>query len=291
MEIQSILLWLTVPLLTYGAAFVFIFLMLRKRRLQRAQNKLPFDELRRRPAGEALRLKLMGLDDKLTEETTTLLIVPGLICLCTWFSRAKGLPVFIPLILLSLAWTFFIAKRLVRTFQDRSNYQLGFDGERFVGEELTRLIGAGFEVYHDVPFDGFNMDHVLVGPPGVFLVETKTRRKPVIDSRTTKCQVEFDGEKLYWPRTTETRDLEQATNNARTLSRWLASAAGDPVYVTPILTFPGWWVALKKPCKTVFVLNPKQIYDFCAHKPPVLDSNMIKRICHQMNEKCKLEIE
>jgi hypothetical protein len=26
----------------------------------------------------------------------------------------------------------------------------------------------GFEVYHDLPFEGFNMDHVLVGCQGVY---------------------------------------------------------------------------------------------------------------------------
>jgi len=54
----------------------------------------------------------------------------------------------------------------------------GFDGERYVGEALTPLVAQGFEIYHDVPFEGFNIDHVPVGPPGIFAVETKTRRKP-----------------------------------------------------------------------------------------------------------------
>jgi hypothetical protein len=32
-----------------------------------------------------------------------------------------------------------------------------------MGEKLSRLIALGFEIYHDVPFDKFNVDHVLVG--------------------------------------------------------------------------------------------------------------------------------
>jgi hypothetical protein len=39
----------------------------------------------------------------------------------------------------------------------------------------------------NVPFDGFNIDRVLVGPPGVFSVETKTRREPVSDSLSPAC--------------------------------------------------------------------------------------------------------
>jgi len=82
------------------------------------------------------------------------------------------------------------------------------------GEELTGLIAFGFEIYHDVPFDGFNIDHVLA--------------------------------------------LEQAGRNTKTLSEWLSSATGDAVVVTPILTFPAWWVNRKVPPNPVHVLSPKK---------------------------------
>ena len=37
----------------------------------------------------------------------------------------------------------------------------------------------GFAVFHDVPGDkAFNVDHVVIGPQGVFAVETKGRGKP-----------------------------------------------------------------------------------------------------------------
>jgi hypothetical protein len=137
---------------------------------------------------------------------------------------------------------------------ERENYRLGFDGERFVGEELSRLIAHGYEVYHDVPFDGFNIDHVLVGPGGVFSVETKTRRKPVSESQGKEYHVQFDGSCLRWPWGTDTHGLDQAVNNARTLSQWLGSAVGDPVYVAPILTLPGWMVDRSVPRCRVHLL-------------------------------------
>jgi len=43
----------------------------------------------------------------------------------------------------------------------------------------------------DVVGDGFNVDHVLIGPAGVFTVETKTHSKPRGDAR-----VVFDGEAI-----------------------------------------------------------------------------------------------
>jgi len=51
--------------------------------------------------------------------------------------------------------------QILRAAQGTIRLQLGFDGERYVGEALTPLVADGFEIYHDSPFEGFNIDHVL----------------------------------------------------------------------------------------------------------------------------------
>jgi len=84
-----------------------------------------------------------------------------------------------------LGWTLYVGREIRSLARERADYRLGFDGERFVGEELSRLIAFGYEIYHDVPFDGFNIDHVLVEPSGVYASETKTHCKP-IDERAGK---------------------------------------------------------------------------------------------------------
>ncbi|GJM24502.1 MAG: hypothetical protein DHS20C16_09170 [Phycisphaerae bacterium] len=48
----------------------------------------------------------------------------------------------------------------------------------------------GYRVYHDIQCDGFNIDHVLIGPGGVFVIETKTASKPTKGNATIK----YDGE-------------------------------------------------------------------------------------------------
>lgn len=52
------------------------------------------------------------------------------------------------------------------------------EGEKAVGRFLDRLRERGYSVFHDVLGANFNIDHVLVGPGGVFTVETKTWSKP-----------------------------------------------------------------------------------------------------------------
>jgi len=55
----------------------------------------------------------------------------------------------------------------------------GIEGERAVGQFLERLREDGYHVFHDLTGDGFNIDHVLIGPAGIFTIETRTWSKPV----------------------------------------------------------------------------------------------------------------
>jgi len=49
----------------------------------------------------------------------------------------------------------------------------GIRGEERVAEVLTELETEGFRVLHDLDTGRGNADHVLVGPTGVFVIETK----------------------------------------------------------------------------------------------------------------------
>jgi hypothetical protein len=61
---------------------------------------------------------------------------------------------------------------------------------------------------------------------------------------------------------------------------------GEPVKAKPILTFPGWFVKLTGK-SDVHVLNPKQIRDVILCAPPQLFPEQIKRIVHQVEQKCR----
>jgi hypothetical protein len=51
--------------------------------------------------------------------------------------------------------------------------QRGIEGEERVGSLLDALQPEGFMVIHDLEIGRGNADHVLVGPTGVFVIETK----------------------------------------------------------------------------------------------------------------------
>jgi hypothetical protein len=52
--------------------------------------------------------------------------------------------------------------------------RLGRDGEKIVAEQLECLRESGAQVFHDVPGDGFNLDHVVISNHGIYAIETKT---------------------------------------------------------------------------------------------------------------------
>jgi hypothetical protein len=52
-------------------------------------------------------------------------------------------------------------------------------GEQWTAEELEKL-DDGWRVYHDIPDGRGNWDHVVVGPAGVFVVDTKHVSEPAI---------------------------------------------------------------------------------------------------------------
>jgi hypothetical protein len=55
----------------------------------------------------------------------------------------------------------------------------GATGEEEVGELLAELTDDGWHVVHDATLGRGNVDHVLVGPGGVYTVETKSHAGPV----------------------------------------------------------------------------------------------------------------
>ena len=65
------------------------------------------------------------------------------------------------------------AERLLRSVE---MYERGALGERATGAVLESLRHEGFVVFHDVRWPGrqrANIDHVVVGPPGVFVIDSK----------------------------------------------------------------------------------------------------------------------
>jgi len=118
--------------------------------------------------------------------------------------------------------------------------QLGRDGELAVGQFLEQqLMPHGARVLHDVPADGFNLDHVVIAPQGVFVIETKTRTKP----RYRAARVTFAQGGLRIGGFKPDRDpITQVRASSRWLSRLLSEETGQSALARGVVLFPGWFV-------------------------------------------------
>jgi hypothetical protein len=111
-----------------------------------------------------------------------------------------------------------------------------------VGQELDQLMRRGAIVFHDLPANGFNIDHVVLASEGVFALETKGFTKPKRGMGKADATVQYDGSLLRFPHWVGNNPLAQAERQARWLGDWLSKAMARPVSVQPVLALPGWFV-------------------------------------------------
>lgn len=162
--------------------------------------------------------------------------------------------------LLVSAFGIFVAcsiRLVVRNGRARRMALEGLKAEIYTAHELNRLIASGCTVLHDVPAEGFNLDHVVIGAKAVFLVETKSVRKPAknaVDSH----KVAYDGMKLRFPHFTSSSPIDQAKREAEWLRKYLQSTLRRNVPVVPTVALPGWWIDSPKmaAADSVRVFNP-----------------------------------
>lgn len=175
--------------------------------------------------------------------------------------------------------------------QRRADDYLGFFGERYVAEWLDPLKASGWFIFHDVPCAGaagkFNLDHVAVGPGGVWVVETKTRRKGRARPGFEEHKVVFDGTRIIWPWGEDTTALQQASANARWLKEWLAKVTGKDFPVSAVLTFPGYHITEEKLGAVRVVYTKGLTGVVTSHGTGVLRAEDIDLIRRQLEERCR----
>lgn len=170
-----------------------------------------------------------------------------------------------------------VAYAVFRVFKVRGRLRdlsRGIDGERAVGQFLERLRADGYEVFHDIVAPGFNVDHVLIGPAGVFSVETKTWSKPARGSP----KVTYDGQRVLVDGHEPDRDpVTQARAQAAWLRELLTQSTGKRYEVRSVVLFPGWFVEQRPDTRRdVWLLEPKALPAFLQNEPLRLDASAAK---------------
>lgn len=242
-----------------------------------------------RSPGETLRRQV----DDLTWDISTWLMLLMLVPLgfyATYLSQTNLVGAHVSPLLFAIAAIAalgYALYRLIRVAHIRRRLRQGLDGELAVGQELTELLKDGMSVYHDIQADQFNIDHVVVGPSGVFAVETKCHAKLWTGKGKMDAAVKVKGDALLFPGWTETRWVDQARWRSRWLADWLTSTVGERVEVKPMLALPGWFIDIEK-SSDVLVINPKNSRALMQKiKGTPLTAEQVRRITHVLEQRCR----
>lgn len=164
---------------------------------------------------------------------------------------------------------------------------LGFECELAVGQTLDQLMLKGFRVYHDLLGVKFNIDHVVVGPAGVFAVETKGRTKLLGSAGKGKAnpKVTYEGGVFRFPWGDEKDWAGQAQRQSVWLKNQLSKAVGFDLYVQPVIVVPGWFVESKS-LDRVRAIGSGQIEQFFSSQMKrKLSEQQVQQIAYQLEQR------
>lgn len=284
-------------LLAFSVLPLILLLGMKIDRARRANlERPPQDSKLLRPAGYSLS---EHLDNTIERVISKLLWASGL-CGFAAFFMIVGLrfiafhsSVFGTAIFASLAVTFLLGSvvatvRAMGTVRQVRDLRLGLRGEQAVAEVLHEVGDAGFRAFHDLPGGAdWNIDHVVVGTRGVYMIETKARRRRKSRNGKPSHVVVYDGKALQFPSGTDIRAIHQAERNMRWLSVYLEKKTGEPVQVEPLVVLPGWFVEYGNGNFRVRVMNANYLARYLRDKPQILEAAQVRRIITALDEKCR----
>lgn len=116
--------------------------------------------------------------------------------------------------------------RVLRVHTDERAWRVGADGEEKVARRLRKL-GDGWHVLHAVPVGtrGADIDHVVIGPGGVFTLNTKNHGGNHV----------WVSERTFLVNGQRTDYLRNSRTEATRAARLLSAAAGVDVAVEPVI--------------------------------------------------------
>jgi len=275
---------------------VLLLAMVIDRRRRKHNEKPPQSEKLLRPPGYSLSIRLDETLDKIPDamlSACALCSFAGVSVIATVQLLALHAPVLwlAPAVVLlagfSVAgvWT---TIRAFRHFQEAQNIRLGLRGEQAVAEALNEVADCGFRAFHDLQTEKLgNIDHVAVGSRGVFLIETKTRRRRKSRNGQPEHVVVYDGQTLQFPSGDDAKAVPQAERNARWLSNFLTKKTGENVAVQPLVVLPGWFIEQGKGNFNVKVMNAAYLAGFLRREDEKLEAAQVRRIIAALDEKCR----
>lgn len=236
-------------------------------------------------AGQSLRDEYDRFFDERLVASFVVVIAFWMVCLVAWIQKFAGHnpdPRFWTLLSLFVtAYGGFEVFRLrpqLRRLRERRR------GDHRVTRLLERLRRKGFVALHDLAANEFRIDHIIVGPPGVYAIESKSWN--AFGSGTIDCQ--GDNELLLSGRVRDGRALHQAREAAHAAQLILKDELQERRPVKGLLVFAGdWTIQCQADHLDVDVVAADELEDYFDDQQPQLTGREIADICAHLERSAR----
>jgi len=163
--------------------------------------------------------------------------------------------------------------RVVGSHNRERSFRVGGKGEEKVGRELARLPNA-WRALHSVPVGtrGSDIDHVVIGPGGVFTVNAKNHPDARVWVKGDTVLV--NGQRVHYVR--------NSRFEAKRASSKLTELCGLPISVVGIVSLVGCNRGLEVKAQpsdgSVFVVARRNIVQWLTRHGEILDADQVERI-------------
>jgi hypothetical protein len=191
---------------------------------------------------------------------------------------------------IAMLWAVRAFQAVWRLEDELRNWRFGLRGEQAVAEKLADrgLAAAGYVAFHDVPGEGdWNVDHVVVGPGGVFVLETKARARRKATRPQEEQDVFFDGKVLEFPWCYDRKAAEQVERNEGWVRDFLAGFGPKDLVVQPVIVVPGWYVK-PKGNYPVKVMNATYLVGYLKGMKRVFSPEQLETTIRRLDERCRV---
>lgn len=289
--------------------FIWLFCWDRRRRHRRG-DRTPMTIKLLRPAGYGLMIRKDELLESAVNYFAGLFIAGGLLGVFAtlvvrlmWSYFLYGFSLDVPVshprvqaiiaVLLFFSGSAFavlyLGTRCWQLVKEAGKCRLGLRGEQAVCEALldSRVLKAGYRSFHDVPGDGdWNLDHVVVGAAGLFVLETKARTKRPGRDGQPKHQVGFNGSTLSFPTWEDHETARQVERNAKWLRTWVEGFGPKEVSIHPVIVIPGWYVTAdgNHPVKAMNSVYLPKFIEGCQRRYSDVE---LRPLIRRLDERCR----
>ena len=160
--------------------------------------------------------------------------------------------------------------RVLSVHTDERAWRIGADAEENVGSRLDRLDPTEWLVLHDIVLNdkGTNLDHLVIGPAGVFSLNTKNhpKKRVVVTERSFRV----NGYRTNY--------LSVAVAEAARVGEVLRRHVNCSVFVQPVIAVMGAELDVRKMPVDVSVIRRNDLPKWFRRLPKALPEDQVKEL-------------